>query len=177
IALGAGEATFAGETLVQLPGHFRSVMRLTAGGATHTVVHVRTPEGVRVTLDGKDQPVEPAHALQLDRTLQLERALRLAAPLSDPGVTRAPLGEARVQGSPALGVKVTVADGRELSLYFDKATALLVKTEHTLPGPGGQPVRHEAYYGRFRDVDGYRRPCKVTAFRDGKKVMEAEVVG
>jgi hypothetical protein len=67
-------------------------------------------------------------------------------------------------------------DWRELYLYFDRATGLLLKTEHFLDGSGGKKVRQEAYYSDFRDAGGYRRPGKVAAFRDGTKVMEAELV-
>ena len=31
-------------------------------------------------------------------------------------------------------------------------------------------------YSDFQDQDGYRRPMKMAVFRNGKKVMEAEVI-
>ena len=31
-------------------------------------------------------------------------------------------------------------------------------------------------YGDFRDMEGFLRPMKIAVFRNGKKVMEAEVV-
>ena len=61
-------------------------------------------------------------------------------------------------------------------MFFDQRSGLLVKTEHALDGPAGKDVLQEAYYGDYRDVNGYRRPGKVIVFRDGKKVMEVELI-
>jgi hypothetical protein len=51
-----------------------------------------------------------------------------------------------------------------------------VKTEHLLDGPGGKDVLQEAFYGGHRDVGGRVRAGAVVVLRDGKKVMETELV-
>jgi hypothetical protein len=63
-----------------------------------------------------------------------------------------------------------------LRLYFDQQTALLIKAEHLLDGPAGQDVRQEAFYSDYREMGGYLRPGKVTVHRDGRKVMDAELI-
>lgn len=176
ILVGASSVPFVNETTVRLPGQFKSVVRLTVGGKTQTVVHLLDGDRASILLDGAPQPVSSAHAAQLRQMIQLDQAVRLVPLLTDPAFALAPLGELGVGGRPALGVRVTGRGQRELRLYFDKATALLVKTEHVLDGPGGTEVRQEGYYSDFKDVGGYLRPGKVTAYRDGKKVMDAELI-
>ena len=53
--------------------------------------------------------------------------------------------------------------------------AFLERIEALLSERDGKEVRQEVYYGDFRDLGGYKRPVKVLALRDGKKVMDAEL--
>jgi hypothetical protein len=176
LLVGGNRVPFVSETTVQLPGQFKSVVQLSGGGQTHTVVHLLNGQQARVILDGQGQELTSVSREQLRQALSLDQAIRLVPLLSDPSFRVALLGETAVSGRPALGLLVTVGGQRELRLYFDKATALLVKSEHLQDGPEGKKVRQEAFYGDFRDVEGVRRPGKVIAFRDGARIMEAELV-
>jgi hypothetical protein len=173
--VGGRETEFTAETTVQLPAQFKNVMHFTADGKEHTLVQVLNGDDGFVTLDGQPQKLPPAALAEMRETMQVDRAVRLVPLLSDPAFTLAALGEAKAGDRPAVGVKVTARGRKELRLYFDKETALLVKTEHVLDDGQGKEVRQEEFYGDFRDLGGYRRPVRVTAFRDGKKIMEAEL--
>jgi hypothetical protein len=175
LTIGPSAVPFVGETTVQLPGRYKSVVQLSAP-RPHTVVHVLDGDRAGITIDGRAQKVPDAQREQLRQTLQLDRAMRLLPLLSDPSFRVSLLGEATFNGRPALGVRVVVPGQREVRLYFDRATALLVKTEHFLPGADGKVVRQEGHYSAYREAGGYLRPGKVTAFRDGIKVMEAELL-
>jgi hypothetical protein len=174
--IGGDKVPFVSETTVQLPGQFKNVVELTRGGRKHTVAHLLNGEQATLVVDGRAHPLPAGTRAELQQTLQLNRAMRLVPLLKEGGFTLTALGEGKVHGQPVLGVKVTVAGGHDLYLYFDKGSALLLKSEHFLAGADGKKVRQEAYYGDFRDVGGYRRPGKVAAFRDGNKMMEAELV-
>ncbi len=182
-----GEALpFTNSLTLQLPGQFKSVVSFESAGRTHTVVHLLDGDRATILLDGKPQAVDAAHLAQLRQTLQLEQALRLVPLLTDPGFTLQPLPEVRYKLHPTpegryndqvyAGVRVQAKGRSDLRLYFDRASGLLVKAEHTLEGPGGKAVVQEAFYGGYRDVGGYRRPGKIIVLRDGKKVMEAELI-
>jgi hypothetical protein len=171
--VGAASLPFTNELTLQLPGQFKSVVTLIEGDRPHTLVHLLDGDKATILLDGQPQPVAGAHLGQLRQTLQLEQALRLVPLLTDPGFTLHLLPEVKYNNLVYVGVRVAGKGQRDLKLYFDRASGLLVKAEHLLDGPGGQDVVQEAYYGDYRDVGGYRRPGKVVAFRAGKKVMEA----
>ncbi len=97
-------------------------------------------------------------------------------PIKSGGYTLAPLGEVKIGERPAVGVKASSKGHRDVNLYFDKETNLLVKAEYTVKSreEGGKEVTQEALYGNYQDVQGLKIPMKVTVNRDGKKYVEAE---
>jgi hypothetical protein len=173
---GAGSAPFTSDQAVELPGRYRSVVRVTQGANTHTVVHAIDGDKAAVWIDGRSMPVAATHRAQLLQALQLHQAMKLVTLLSDPSFTLRPLGQSTVNGRAAVGLRVSGKLQRDLAVYFDRETALLVKTDLLVDGPGGKDVRQETYYSDHREMGGHRRPAKVVVYRDGKKVMEAEVV-
>jgi hypothetical protein len=177
LLLGTTKASFVSEVTVQLPAQFRMDMQLTTGdGKKHTLVQIQNGDKVLITLDGQPQKVEPAAQAEMRAKMELDRAVRLVPLLTDRALTLTPLGESRGGDRTVVGVKVTAKGRAELRLYFDKDTALLVKTEHLLTDGAGREVREEGFFSDFRDLGGYKRPVKVAAYREGKKVMEAELL-
>jgi len=173
---GASSVPFTSDQAVELPGRYRSAVRVTQGMNTHTVVHAIDGDKAAVWIDGRSMPVSATHRAQLLQALQLHQAMKLVPLLSDPSFTLRPLGQFTVNGRTVVGLRVTGKLQRDLTVYFGRETALLVKTDHLVDGPGGKDVRQEAFYSDYREMGGHRRPAKVVVYRDGKKVMEAEVV-
>jgi hypothetical protein len=174
--VGASPVPFQSQTTVQLPSQFKNVIQMTVGDKTKTVVHLLDGDKATILIDGQPQPVSAALLAQMRQTLQLDHAIRLVPLLTDPEFTLAWAGEATINGRPAVGVRVMGRSQRPVALYFDKPSGLLVKAEQTLDGPSGREVKQEAYYSGYRDLGGYRRPGKVTAYRDGHKVMEGDLL-
>jgi hypothetical protein len=176
IQVGSAAVPFTNEMALQLPGQYRSSVTITENGRAHTVVHLLDGDKATVLINGQPQPASGVHLAQLKQTLQLEHAVRLAPLLTDPSYTLHPLPEVRYNTHVYVGVRVQGKGQRDVKLYFDKGTGLLVKTEHLLDGPGGKDVLQEAFYASHRDYNGRVRPAAVVVLRDGKKVMEAELV-
>ncbi len=170
------ETPFRTETTVQLPNQFRNVIHLLGERKTE-FVNIVNGDKMYFTLDGQPQRVSDALAAELRETMQLNQAIRLVPLLTDKSYTLAPLGEVVIDDQPALGVKATAKGRRDLRLFFSKDTGLLIKTEHTIDDGAGKEVVQEEMYSDFQDVEGYRRPMKVVVFRNGKRIMEAHVVG
>jgi hypothetical protein len=176
LRVGPTAMPFTNEMALQLPGQFKSVVTITEANRTHQIVHLLDMDKATILLDGQAQTVAGAHLAQLHQTLQLEQALRLVPLLNDSAFTLHLLPEVKYNTFVYAGVRITGKGQRDLDLYFDRGTGLLVKAAHRLDGPGGKDILQEAYYGDYRDLGGYRRPCKVVIFRDGKRVMEADVI-
>ena len=97
------------------------------------------------------------------------------APLKDKQFTLATLGETKVNDKPAVGVKVSSKGQRDIDLYFDKTTMLLVKTETRVKDDGsGQEVTEENYPSEYKDLQGTKQAMKFTVKRDGKLFVEGE---
>ena len=63
------------------------------------------------------------------------------------------------------------------SLYFDKDTGLLAKTERRAVDPmSGQEVNEERIVTEYQKLEGMQSPKRILVNRDGKKFMEAEIV-
>jgi hypothetical protein len=166
---------FTAETTVQLPNQFKTVMEITENDRQHTIVHLINGDKTGVLIDGKQQKIDPAALAEMRDALLLDRIIRLAPLLRDRTFDLAPLAPTKINDRPVVGIKVTSRDRREFLLYFDKELSLLVKAEHVLGDGSGKQVREERYFGNFKEADGCLRPFKVVAYRDGKKIMEAEV--
>lgn len=174
--VGSASLPFTNELAVALPGRYKSVVTIDDGTRTRQVVHVLDGEKAAALVDGQPQTVTGVHLAQLRQTLQLEHAMRLMPLLTDAEFRLSGLGQVRYNNQVFAGVQVAGRGQRELKLWFDQASGLLVKSEHKLDGPGGKDVLQEAFYADYRDAGGYRRPGKVVVLRDGKKVMEAELI-
>ena len=98
-------------------------------------------------------------------------------PLTDPGVKLAPGGEQTVNGEPAVGIKVTGLEGKELTLYFARQSGLPVMLVAKILGSGGDEFPREMtyIYSDYKDFDGVKRPTKIEAKRDGKDFWKAKV--
>jgi hypothetical protein len=146
-------------------------------GRTQTLVNLVNAGKMMVFVNGKrESKIDAAAQREMAAKMQLQRAYRLVPLLRDRGFDLAPLGEIKVNDRPALGVRVTARGKPELRLFFDKELGLLVKTESFLDDGAGKLVRHEEYLGDYKDFNGCKRFYKIAAYKEGKKVMEAEVV-
>ena len=101
--------------------------------------------------------------------------LATLVPLKDKKFTLAPLGEIQVDQRPALGVKVSSKGHRDLNLYFDKETGLLVKTEARVKDDNDQEVTEETFLSDYKEVQGTKQATKFITKRDGKPYLEGEV--
>jgi hypothetical protein len=97
-------------------------------------------------------------------------------PLKGKEYTLAALGEVKVGDRPAVGVKVSSKGHRDVSLYFDKETNLLVKGEWTVKAREemGKEVTQETLWSDYKEIQGAKIPMKMTINREGKKYVEAE---
>jgi hypothetical protein len=105
-----------------------------------------------------------------------ETWLATLTPLKDKAYTLSTLGEIQVDDRPALGVRVASKGHRDVNLYFDKETHLLVKTQMRVKEEAtGMEVNQESFYGDYKEVAGIKEAMKFVIKRDGKPYLNAEV--
>lgn len=177
LLLGGKEIAFTGETWVQVPGQFKNVLELTTPRGSTRLVQLVNKDRVTITIDGRPHTTSPAALGEMRETLHMNNAIRLLPLITAPETYRLDYtGESTVQERVLLGIKVTTPGRRDLRLYFDKESGMLVRTEQMLDDGNGKETRQETVYLDFRQLGGYKRPVRMAAYRDGKKVMEAELL-
>jgi hypothetical protein len=98
------------------------------------------------------------------------------AVLKDKKYKLAALAEKKINDRPAVGISVASEGHKDVFLYFDKETGMLVMSERQARDiMSGQEYKQETRYGNYKEVAGVKRPFKVDVLRDGEKFVEAEV--
>lgn len=170
-------APFVAETTVQLPSKYKHVIEMNHNGDKHTIVYVVNGDKTYLALDGRAEKLDATQLSEIRSGLELERVKRLLPLLQDKSYQLALLEELEVNNRPAVGVRITGRGRKEMRLYFDKELGLLVRAENRLDGGKGKPeIRQHFFFGDFKDIGGFKRPTKVRAYRDGKQIMEAELL-
>jgi hypothetical protein len=109
--------------------------------------------------------------------LHAGRVETLVPLLKDKRFELSPLGGAKVGDHETAGVRVAHKGHRDIKLYFDKKTGLLLKNERVIKDQmlGGQERTQETLHSDYRDVSSVKQPMKLVIRRDGEKHLEAEV--
>ena len=174
---GAGEVEFTQETSYMFPDKFRDSHELTVNGQTVSVLLVVNGDKVLVEVNGKevDAGDKVKDALkEVRRVIQVGRLVTLA----DKKYELSLIGEDKVEGRKAVGVRVSSKGEGDVGLYFDQKTGLTAKVEFRTADPAtGNEVTEERIVTEYaKNKDGVPTPKKILIKRDGKKYVEAEVV-
>ena len=95
-------------------------------------------------------------------------------PLEDKAYTLSALGETKVEDKPAVGVRVSKKGRRDINLYFDKQSGLILKCEHMIKDikAGAKEMTQETYFSEYKDFAGTKMATKVVVKRDGNPYID-----
>jgi outer membrane lipoprotein-sorting protein len=177
---GMGEGIdYTGEVAGQAPGKSRVQIDGEINGAKVTFF-IRVSDGKtfwikRINeetkeITDKDEIAEGKEAVHLERVTSL-------LPLKEEGFKLASLGEVKVDGKPAIGIRVSHKGFRDVNLFFETDKGLLIKRESPVKDfdMGGKESIQETIYSDYKDINGVLRPMKLVINRDGKKYVDAEL--
>ncbi len=169
------DATFKGESTVQLPDQMRTIQEITVKGKSFKVVQVFDKGNVSVNLNGQPQKAEEPIAIQIKETMRLAKIIRLVPLLDGAEYEVADLGITKAGENELRGIKVKEKSKPDVLLFFDTQTGFLVKTEQIREFES-KKVHQEDHFSDFRDLGGFKRPIKIQSFRNGKKILDAELL-
>lgn len=110
-----------------------------------------------------------AMAVELTRERLYFDWVNTLLPLDETEFKLTALDEIMVDGRPAVGVKVSRTNQKDVRLYFDKDAMTLVKQVIDYNGRIS-----ERYYDDFAELDGLVYPKKLVHYVNGNKVIEME---
>jgi hypothetical protein len=169
---------YTGEVVVEVPDKSRVKIDTGVGDMKFTIINVSNGDKVwtkfndqTTAVDDKDQIKEAKEERYADRVQSLlplvkEKGFKLEA-----------LGEVKVDGKPAVGVRVSHEGQRDINLFFDKESGLLVKSERTVKDfmAGGNEQQQESLFSDYKEIGGVKHALKLVVNRDGKKYVDAEM--
>lgn len=167
---------FTQQTAFMLPDKFKDLLQLEINGMQIAVQTVLNGDKISIKAGDMEIKLDDKAKAELRETGHVLEVARLL-PLRDKMYTLSALGEAKVEGKPAVGVKVSAKGRRDVNLFFDQKTGLLVKIEHRGADPiSGQEFTEERIVLEYQTQEGVPAPKKVLLNRDGKKFLEAEIL-
>ena len=172
---GMGQAIdMAGEISTQGNDKIRMDIEVEAGGMKFRFVNVVNGDKgwIKMGDDTKEMSKD-------EHTEALQQAysgwVGTLTPLAGKEFKLSTTGEMKINDKPALGVKVTSKGRRDVDLFFDKESGLLVKAETRVKMEGSdQEVTEESFASDYKDVQGTKQAMKFTVKRDGKLFVEGE---
>jgi hypothetical protein len=171
---GAIETPFVADMVADLPDRIKITFDVDAGG--------QKVKAIVVLASDKGWQVNGGAAVEMNR-LELDELreeiyvvwLLTLVPLLDKGLDLQLLPEIKVEGRPAVGVKVGGKGHGEVTLYFDKESDLLVKVDRKRRETG-KIVDKEYILSDFKEFEGVRVATKQVELLNGKKSTEVILV-
>ena len=160
-------------------GKFKESLNLDVMG--QNVVQVVGFDGTNVwiTTNGTETPLTDKMKEDINKGIKEQLYMgKLAryAFLNDKSVQTSALGEVKVENKPAVGVRISSKDHKDVNVYFDKESGLLVKIEHqTTDVMTGTDVSEERVITEFQEFEGLKVAKKAVITKDGKKFMDLEI--
>lgn len=174
---GMGEGIpMTGELNTQGNDRLRVDVEVTVGGMTIRVINILAGDKGWNKLGDQATAEMTKDELEESRKQAHTAWVTTLAPLKDKSFTFATLGEVKINDRPAVGVKVSRKGQRDVDLYFDKQTGLLVITEAMVKLDGSdQEVIEETFPSDYKEVQGTQQAMKFVVKRDGKLYMEGTI--
>jgi hypothetical protein len=167
---------FSTETFFQDPDKFKNVVEVEINNMNIAVIQVFNGKKFWINVMGKTIELKDKKDIaELKENLYVEKLTNLVG-LTGKGVTLAALGEVKVNDKAAIGIRASSKGHRDINLFFDKKTHMLVKTEtRTVDFQTKQEVSQEKYYSDYKEVDGIQQPRKLIIHQDGKRHITLDI--
>jgi hypothetical protein len=171
-----GGVDFTQELSAKQTGKFKEVAEIDAMGQKIKVITVFDGSKGWISANGNNMEATDKILEEFKEAAYSMKVARLANLLDNKSVQLSSLGEIKVEDRPAVGVKIASKGHRDIDLYFDKESGLLVKVQSRKNDfQTMAEVDEERIIKEYQEVAGQKTARKVLINHDGKKFMELEV--
>jgi hypothetical protein len=163
------------EAFFQLPDRLKQLQQIIRGDKVRETSIGLTGDAGWIHANGRSAPLSPALLEPLLEAANLVRALRLTPLLSD-SYQLTHLPPAQIDHREVVGVCAAAGKRRDLKLYFDRDSGLLVKVERRVIDPlSRQESTEERYMRDYQKANGILAARQIVVERNGQPYMEAKV--
>ena len=168
--------SFTGVSVVQFPGQTRQDLSLDVMGQKLQIIQVYDNGKGWTKALGMLKNLEGDELDDMKAEFHYARVSTLVPLLKDKDFKLALIGEDKIDGKPVVGVKVSAKGCKDIDLYFDKASGLIVKSVRTgRDSTTMKEAKWESFYSDFKDHNGLKHATKAKILQDGAKFIDAEV--
>ncbi len=156
-SLGSGglspKVELKGRLYADAGGRSRVEMDLEVGEDRHELISVSNGSHSWRRMDGEVAEVGPEEVKDQEASAHRDRILALLPLLEDSRFRLTSLGEVKVEGRPARGVKVSFKGQADVNVYFDCATGLIVKYSYKQKETGdSRTFLHEVLPSDYQEI-------------------------
>jgi hypothetical protein len=170
-----GGLEFTQEVSYMLPDKFKETVDMEIMDQKLHVVTIVNGAKVSIVANDQEVPVDDKVKEVLKNAGHAMKVGRLLPLINEKGFELTTLGEVKVDGKAAVGVRVASKGEKDISLYFNKETGLLAKVEYRTVDPmSGNEITEERIITEYGKTDGVPTAKKVLVNHDGNKYMEVE---
>jgi hypothetical protein len=157
-------------------GKFRQVIEGEVANTKFKQVVLFDGKKFQISVNGQEYKLDDKKMLkEIEERVYAEKVTGLVF-FQEKGFKLSPLGEAKVNGKSAVGVRVSSEGHRDVNLFFDKDKGLLVKTEtRTTDIMSGEEKTEEKVLQDYKEQDGFLQPTRVSVLQDGKELLSLEI--
>jgi hypothetical protein len=171
-----GGIEFTQESAFMLPDKLRDSMEMEVMGQKIATLTLMNGDKISLKANGQDVPLDDNLKAEFKSVSQMLAVGRLVG-LKDKKFELSPVGEVKVEGKPALGLRISAKGMNDITMFFDKDSGLMVKLDRRGVDPmTGQEFAEERIVQEYVKVDELPVPKRILVNRDGKKFLEAEIL-
>jgi hypothetical protein len=173
-AMGA-DIAFTLQAANMLPDKVQSELKLEVMGQTIPIIQVYDGKKGWVSAMGEVKELEGDELKEM-KDQAFGDYLDSIVPLkTDKKLKIEKIADEMVEGKAAVGLKISSEGHKEVKMFFDKESGLLVKAQKRTKDPAMQEVNADVFYLAYKDVEGVKVAMKQLVKHDGKKFVEVEV--
>jgi hypothetical protein len=168
-----GDVTY--NVTVQGLDHLRQEFESDFGGNKIQGVSVIAGDKGWLKFGDRGGEMPAAAQTNMKRGLYLQVVPMTLVPLKGKDFKIETAGEEKVDGKPAVGLKVTGPDKKDFTLFFDKDSGLPVKMVAKVIPFNKSEFNEETTFANYKESNGVKRATKIVTKRDGQKFQEVEI--
>jgi hypothetical protein len=150
-------AKFTGELITQLPAQVKLSYDAETAGMRVSLIQVLNGHKSWTRDFERSQEDDPAHLADFELSAYVDHISSLVPLPKDKSYTLSSAGESQVREQPAVAVKIASKGRPDVTLYFDKVSGFLLKTEYRRRDPTtNQEVKREEFFIDYREVNPAR---------------------
>lgn len=170
------QAPYSSQSVYFMPDRVRSTVTLTIQNVARTVEQVQNGDRAAMIVGGLAQHVTEAQGQELKTSMYCQNIARLVPLLKDSKFTLTAVGDKLIDDKRTAAVRVASAGHKDITLYFDAESHLLVMLERPGFDAAGGQLDQQEFYSDFHTASGLKYAGKTKVVQNGKVTRESEVI-